>query len=85
MDTLNVLGKKINSLVEFIAKLKVENTKLAEDNAQLKVKLKELEKSIDADNKRAEKLDKERVNAKVAIDDLIESIDSLIGKEHQSR
>lgn len=81
-ELTDILGKKIAALCEHIKQLKGDNTKLAEDNAQLQIRIRDLEKSLEADHEYAVH---EKNLTKVAIDELIESIDLLIGKECQEQ
>ena len=83
METLDILGKKITSLIELTQRLQAENAKLAEENAQLSAKLKAIENSIEVDGDRMEELNQEKALTKMVVDDLIKSIDSLVTDEKQ--
>jgi regulator of replication initiation timing len=83
MEALNVLEKKIASLVDVIKELKTENARLIEENTQLAIKLESIEGSILSDTKRIEELDREKALTKMAVDDLIRNIDSLVKGEKQ--
>jgi regulator of replication initiation timing len=83
MDGLTeVLGKKIATLCECVRQLKTDNSALAEENAQLRMRVKELERALEKDVKRTEQFDQERTYVKSAIDELVQSIDALIDKEY---
>lgn len=83
MEALNVLEKKIASLIDVIKELKTENARLIEENTQLAIKLESIEGSILSDTKRIEELDREKALTKMAVDDLIRNIDSLVKGEKQ--
>lgn len=83
METLQVLGEKITSLIELTQKLQAENATLAEENVQLVAKLKMLEGSMVSDGDRMEALNQEKALTKMLVDDLIKSIDSLVPSEKQ--
>lgn len=61
--------------------LKIENAKLAEENAQLLAKLSTVENSFLKDNKQLEELREEEKLTKSMIDGLIKSIDALVEKQ----
>lgn len=81
MNSLKLLEEKLTSLVEIVKELKTENAKLAEENAQLSAKLLMLESVNREDGSRLKELSKEQELARVAVDDLIKSIDSLVGSQ----
>ncbi len=83
METLSVLEKKVVSLIEIIKQLKAENTRLAEENAQLADKITMMQISAADDAKRAEEFDQEKALTKTVVDALIKNIDSLIEGENQ--
>jgi FtsZ-binding cell division protein ZapB len=97
MDALRILEEKIVSLVAVVQDLKAKNEalkaevskeiaarsklesereKLAEENADLAAKISMMENSVLKGNERIEE-------TKVVVDDLIRSIDALVGNEHQ--
>ena len=97
MEALRILEEKITSLVvvihDFKAKnellkaqmcqaqvevqyLKAENALLLEENAQMLAKLNVMENSVLKGNEHMEE-------TKIVVDDLIRSIDALVGNEHQ--
>ena len=97
MEALRILEEKITSLVavihDFKAKnealkaekcqaqvevqdLKAENALLLEENAQLLAKMDAMENSVLKGNEHMEE-------TKIVVDDLIRSIDALVGNEHQ--
>jgi predicted nuclease with TOPRIM domain len=63
--------------------LKLENAKLAEENAQLLAKLDGLEGSVFESHGHIVELNKEKVLTKMVVDDLIKSINDLVGNEIQ--
>ena len=81
MPTIKVLEDKLISLVELVKDLKTENAKLAEENAQLAAKLAMLQASLQDDSQRMDELKHEKELTKLVIDDLIKSIDSLVGNQ----
>ena len=81
MSIIKVLEEKLVSLVELVKDLKTENAKLAEENAQLAAKLAMLEASLQDDSQRIDELKHEKELTKLVIDDLIKSIDSLVGNQ----
>jgi len=83
VETLSVLEKKVVSLIEIIKQLKAENTRLAEENAQLADKITMMQISAADDAKRAEEFDQEKALTKTVVDALIKNIDSLIEGENQ--
>lgn len=80
MDALEMLEKKVLSLLELIKNLKSENANLVEENKQLKGKIEELETLVLRDK---DDLDQEKELTKMVVDGLIKNIDSLISNEKQ--
>lgn len=76
MEVLNVLEKKIASLIELIKELRLENSTLAENNVQLKDQIEKLQASL---LERPEEL----ALTRAAVDDLIKNIDFLIEHEQE--
>jgi hypothetical protein len=65
-------------------KLSTENVKFAENNAQLVMKIENIEKRALERNDQIDELNQEKALTKMAVDDLLErlkSIDSLIEKQ----
>ena len=83
METLNVLEKKVASLIDIIRQLKAENARLVEENTQLISKLTMMQSTVHEDAKRVEELDQEKALTKMVVDDLIRNIDSLVEGEKQ--
>ena len=81
MASIKVLEDKLVGLLELVKDLKTENAKLAEENAQLAAKLVMLESSLRDDSQRMDEFEREKERAKLVIDDLIKSIDSLVGSQ----
>jgi len=75
---LSVLEDKVIRLVEAVQHFKAESLRLSEENARLRQSLDTLERSLMDESKDVEKLSEEKAMAKVAVDDLIKSIDFLI-------
>lgn len=97
MDALRILEEKIISLVVVVQDLKAKNealkaevskesavkqkleatnAELVEENSELSAKISIMENSVLKGNERIEE-------TKVVVDDLIRSIDALVGNEHQ--
>lgn len=85
MNVLEVLEKKIASLVELVRKYKEENTRLAEEKAELAAKVKNMESAILDDSQQVQELSKEKEKTKSAVDDLIHVIDSLVETENRQK
>lgn len=83
METLHVLEQRITQLIALIKKLQDENVQLTKEHMQVMKKLETLESSMLQDNCNLEKLNNERKQAIHTVDELIKSIDTLVGEEHQ--
>lgn len=81
MEVLNVLEKKIASLIELIKELRSEKAVLLEENAELKDRLEKLESSLLLHDQNVEERSQEIVLTKMVVDDLIKSIDLLVEQE----
>jgi len=81
----DVLEEKIVSLVELVKKYKEENTQLAEEKAELTAKIKSLEGTLLDDSQQVSKLSAEKEEAKSAVSDLINVIDSLVETENRQK
>jgi len=79
----NDLASQRDSLLKKNEGLNVESARLAEENAQLNAKVQEAERSSAKGNKQLDALSKERELTKIAVDDLIKSIDGLVKSEKQ--
>jgi len=77
------LQSKYDSLKDENAELKAENDKLAEGNAQLTFQLNTIEKSVLKETGHVQELTQERSMTRIALDDLIKSIDSIVENENQ--
>ncbi len=75
MEILQALERKIVQLIALTNELKSTNARLAEENEQLLQKLTTIQ---------SEELNHERLRTKMFVDDLIKSIDSLVGNEKSS-
>jgi hypothetical protein len=83
MESIKVLEEKVVLLVGLIDKLKTENKKLEKVSAEFEKKNVELEKKLEKLElsllKRDESSKEEQALTKAVVDDLIKSIDSLVG------
>ena len=75
---LALLEEKVVSLVNLAKLLKAENAELAEKNKDLQGQLQALESSLVSETKDLEELSQEKIMTKMAVDDLLQSIDQLI-------
>lgn len=78
MEALQALEQKVVQLIDLIKKLKAENDHLMQQNMQLQKKLEELELTVLHSKEQTEE---EKTFTKDMVDDLIKSIDSLVGNE----
>jgi len=78
---LTLLEEKVIRLVEMIKNLKSANQALQEENQMLKHQLMKTESSLVAEAKDLEELSQEKMMAKLLVDDLIKSIDSLVDQK----
>lgn len=90
MEVLRILEEKIAKLVqskkqdlEFIEQLKQERLVLLEENTRLASEIARLEDSVLKSMSNSKELNEEREMAKMAVDELINNIDSLLEKELQ--
>ncbi|HRN77862.1 MAG TPA: hypothetical protein PLU71_01365 [Candidatus Dependentiae bacterium] len=81
--TYEELQKHSDTLATNNEELKAENAKLAEENGQLIARLDGLEGSVTQGSKQIQELSKEKELTKVVVDDLIKSINDLVGSEKQ--
>lgn len=81
LEKLNLLEKKILSLVEMVKSEKEQSAKLAQEKAQLASRLEMLENSLLKGSQNIEELNQERVLTKMVVDELINSIDRLVEQE----
>lgn len=84
MEVLNVLEKKVTSLIELIKSLKADKIALEEENCLLRSKLENLENTMLVQEKREKDWNQEIELTKMAVDDLIKSIDILVEQEQRS-
>jgi chromosome segregation ATPase len=82
-STYEELKKQADTLDAFNEDLKAENAKLAQENGQLIAKLDGLEGSVAQGSEQIQVLSKEKELTKVVVDDLIKSINDLVGSEKQ--
>ncbi len=88
--TNNILESKVQKLQAQIddwstknKDLKAENAHLTEENIQLATKLNGLEGCVQQGNQTIHKLSEEQQSAKLAIDDLIKSINGLVTEKQR--
>lgn len=81
MEVLNVLEKKIASLLELVRVLKAEKTALAQENVALQEKIGQLQEALLAKEQDAQEQSQEVVLTKMMVDDLIKNIDQCINQE----
>ena len=79
MEALAILEKKIEDLVSLVSLLRGENASLANENAELKKKVEDLEVLTLEKNKQS---DEERQLTKSLVDSLIKDIDAVVEQEH---
>lgn len=83
LEKLNLLERKIASLVEMLKVEKELAAKLAEEKAQLMARLELVENSLLKGTQNIEELHQERTLTKMVVDELISSIDRLVEQEKQ--
>lgn len=80
---LTLLEEKVVILVNTVKSLKLENAELKEKNNFLQDQLKALEGSLVSETKDLEELSQEKILTKMAVDDLLKSIDDLIDQKEK--
>lgn len=83
LEKLNLLEKKILSLVELVKSEKALSAKLAEEKLNLATKLEIVENSLLKGTQNIEELNQERLLTKMVVDELINSIDKVVEQEPQ--
>lgn len=81
LEKLNVLEKKVASLIELIKAEKAANALLMEENEALSGRLGALENSLLKESKSIEELNQERAMTRMMVDELISSIDKLVEEQ----
>lgn len=81
LDNLNLLEKKIASLVGLLKTERELNIRISDEKAQLAARLEIVETSLLKGSQSIEELNQERVLTKMVVDELICSIDKLV--EHE--
>lgn len=81
IENLNQLEKKIGILIELVQKEKAVNARLTEEKQSLVARLESLENSLLNESKNMEELNQERALTKMAVDELINSIDRLVEEQ----
>ncbi len=84
LETLNRLEKKIGLLIEMVKNEKETNRQLREENLNLVARLESLENSLMSESKTMEELNQERQLTKMAVDELIQSIDRLVEEQQMA-
>lgn len=80
---LTLLEEKVVILVNTVKSLKVENAELKETVMLLQDQLKAVEGSLVLETKDLEELSQEKMLTKMAVDDLLKSIDALIDQKEK--
>ena len=80
---LALLEEKVVLLVNTVKDLKRDNAKLSDKNKILEDQLKALEGSLVSETKDLEELSQEKIMTKMAVDDLLKSIDELIDQKEK--
>ncbi len=78
---LTLLEEKVVRLVEMVKSLKHANQSLQEENQMLKHQLMKTESSLVEETRDLEELSQEKMMARLLVDDLIKSIDSLVDQK----
>ena len=78
METLKLLEEKISSMVFLVKMLKDENDQLLRENMQLAEEVKLIKASALSETGHVRSLREEREQTRLAVDDLIKVIDSLV-------
>lgn len=78
---LTLLEEKVVSLVTLVKTLRKENVTLTKENKTLQEQLKALEGSLVSETKDLEELSQEKIMTKMAVDDLLKSIDELVDQK----
>jgi hypothetical protein len=81
LEQLNVLEKKVASLIEIIKAEKAASALLVKENEALSGRLDALENSLLKESKNMEELTQERAMARMMVDELINSIDKLVEEQ----
>ena len=81
--SLHLLEDKVVSLIQLVHSLKNEKLELMQKNQELKQQIESLEAALVSETKDLETLSQEKLSAKVFVDNLLHSIDSLIEVKEQ--
>ncbi len=84
LEQLQLLEKKVTQLIELVRDEKALNSQLVEEKNSLSARLDSLENSLLKETKSMEELHQERMLTKVAVDELISSIDRLVEDQQTS-
>ena len=85
MEALGVLEEKIRGLIGQVLELREANDRLVKEKIGLEKRVEAMEGSLLKDNRDLEDLNQEKTLTKVAVDDLIKSIDALVGDKGQGQ
>lgn len=78
INNLELLEEKVAHMIDMIKSLKSQNLELQEKNKNLQNQLKDFESSLVSETKNLEELSQEKMITMMAVDKLLNSIDSLI-------
>lgn len=81
IEKLSLLEKKFFGLADVLKAEKELNIRLQSENNELLAKLEKLENTLLKGTQNLEELHQERVLTKMVVDELINSIDKLVGQE----
>lgn len=85
LEKLNLLEKKITTLIEILKAEREKNAKLTKKNEELETRLESVENSLLKGTQNLEEISQERVLTKMVVDELISSIDRLVEVEQEER
>lgn len=83
MEALQVLEQKIAVLVDNVRRIRADNSRLAQENAELTTKIAAMEFSYASDDQRRLQLAQEKELTLSVVDGLIERINALSESERQ--
>ena len=81
--SLGLLEDKVVMLIQLVHSLKAEKAELEHKNLELQYQITALEAALVSETKDLEQLSQEKLSAKVFVDNLLHSIDSLIEVKEQ--
>lgn len=83
MEALQVLEQKIAVLVDNVRQIRADNSRLAQENAELTTKIAAMEFSYASDDQQRFQLAQEKELTRSVVDGLIERINALSESERQ--